>query len=718
MNKKKRFDMGLYREAFRQGKMVGLTTLILLTLESVLIPVGNVISQLSLEKDIARMGETYIPSQEIMNMLAMHPFLMLTFTVATPLLMLYMFHFLTKRNASDYYHSIPQTRNCVFLSFFAAAMSWMFLYVLVPSLLGAGLFSVFSRYFSVNWNNVWHILLNVLAGNMFVASAIAIAICLTGTVFTNMAVSGIIIFVPRIFLAIVTLSVSSWLPMVPDESLLPLLDAKYNVVVGIFANVFIGSGDSLTALSSGVYTLLLGILYALFAMWLFGRRKSEAAGQAAVSRRLQLACRLIMSMLVCLICCSALFGYMVSRDSIDITDVYVLFVIYVIAVVVYFLYELITTRKWRNLAKAVPGLGLLALLNVLTIFGMWGIYNVVLNTTPEAGDIRYVNVLGLDEPTYYNGRQYEDYFAAKVGRIDLDSEEVKELVANRLSEEVRLWKEDERLYGRSMENRQRLMMKIGTGTGSILRYIYLTNEDWEVIARTLEEKEGYREGYRELPNLGVDATLVQVSGLGIADSEAVYRILQEEVLQMDFADWYRAAEDPNLYGDGVLGTLTLVSTIGSETYASVIPITGRLPATAKAYMEKINQDNEKAADEIVSILSDWKDSNYEELNVNFELYGMEDFSWQFYYYAMEGDNNFYEAEQGISWEDLIRVLQMNADKPIDLSGLYGRVEVSISEREEYAPGFGEAVESYHVYNTHYTYYYNMNGLDVSRLSEN
>lgn len=721
MNKKRLFDAGLYREAFRQGKLVGITTLVLLTLEAVLIPVGNAISQWSWARELAQMGEVYQPRPEVMSLLAMHPFLMLTFTVATPLLMLYLFHFLTKRNASDYYHSIPQTRNCVFLSFFGAAMTWMALYVLVPSLVGAGLFAAFPRYFSVNWNNVFHVLFNVLAGNLFVASSIAIAVCLTGTVFTNIIVSGIIIFIPRIFLTVVTLMVSSQLPMVPSGNLMPLLNPQYNVVVGIFSSVFIGGENPLTALSSGIYTLVISVLYGAAAMWLFYRRKSEAAGQAAISRRLQLACRLIVSMLVCLICCSVLFEQMVSRDSLDITDVYLIFVIYVIAVVVYFLYELVTTRKWRNLAKAVPGLGLLVLLNLLTVFGMWGIYSVVLNTAPEADEIRYVNVLGLDTQTYYNGNRYEDYFAAKVGRIDLDSQEVKELVSERLAEEVKFWKQGRHAYRQAMSGRECLTMKIGAGTGAIHRYIYLTDEDWEVIARTLEEKDGYREGYQNLPDIGVNATLVQVSELGIAASERVYQAMQEDAAEMDFVDWYRVAENPDLYGWNSLSVLTLVSAIGSETYASAIPITSDLPKTALAYMEEMNKDAGDARDKILEILADRETMDYEELNLNLSLYGNDGFAQEFYYYENERESNFPEmAQKGIVWDDLVEVIQANAEKDIDPDGLYGRVDLYVYGYEEYyeESDGDEAAEIYSTYGSEsYTYFFNLEGLDISKVLE-
>lgn len=723
MNKKKLFDAGLYREAFRQGKLVGITSLILLTLEAVLIPVGNAISQWNWAREMERMGEVYRPNPEVMSLLAMHPFLMLTFTVATPLLILYLFHFLTKRNASDYYHALPQRRTCVFVCFFGAAMTWMALYVLVPSLVGAGLFAAFPRYFSVNWNNVLHVLFNVLAGNLFVASSIAVAVCLTGTVFSNIMVSGIIIFVPRIFLTVISVTVSSQLPMVPGETILPILDPQYNVVVGIFASVFVGGSNPLTTMSSGIYTMAVGILYGFLAGWLFYRRKSEAAGQAAISRKLQLACRLIVSMLICLICCSVFFEQMVSHESLDITEVYVIFVIYVIAAAVYFLYELLTTRKWRNLAKAVPGLGLLVLLNVLTIFGMWGVYQVVLNTTPEAGDIRYVNIMGLDMPTYYNGRQYEDYFAAKVGGIDLDSEEIRELVSGRLAEEVRLWKEGSRVYGRAMENRQCLTMKIGAGTGAIYRYIYLTDEDWDIIARTLEKKEGYQEGYQNLPDVGVNATLVQVSELGTEESERVYRVMQEEAAAMDFADWYQIAENPDLYGNRSLTTLTLVSAIGSGTYASVIPITPDLPKTAQAYMEERNRNAEEDRDKIVEVLTDRSALEYEDLSLDLSLYGSGGIGREFYFYENEWEDNFSEtAQEGISWEELGKAIEVNAEKPIDAAGLYGRVDLYLSGYEElYGEPYGdgsEDVEIYSRYNSeHYTYYFNLDGLDLSRIEE-
>jgi ABC-2 type transport system permease protein len=708
MNKKRVFDKNLYREAFRQGKLIGLTALVLLTLEAVLIPVGNVISQMNYAREMAQMGQEYIVRPQVVGMFSLHPLLAVTFSVATPLLLLYLFNFLTKRNASDYYHSIPQTRSCVFLSFFAAAMTWAALYVLVPSLLGAGLSAVFSSYFTVNWNNVWHVLFNILAGNLFVAASIAIAVCLTGTTFTNIVVSVIVIFIPRIFLTVITSVVASQLPMIPGGSLLPILDAKYNVVVGIFTGFFLGEGGSLTEFSSGIYTWILGGLYMLIGLWLYNRRKSEAAGQAAASRKLQLVYRLIIAMIICLIPCSVLFETAIGHYEMNMSEIYLVFVLYLVAVIAYFLYELITTRKWSNLAKAIPGLGILAVLNTVVVFGMCGIYTVTLNVAPDPEEIRSVSVLELDEPTYYNGQQYEDYFAAKTEQIRLDSEEVRELVSERLQEEVALWKEgDNRYYGMTMEGRRLLTMAIRTKSGTHYRYIYLEENDWGAITKALEEQEGFREAYMELPALGENSTVVQVSGLGMEASEEVYRTLRDEVAGMEFGDWYPIAENSNLYGDGVLGILTLVSTIGTQTYASAIPITGELPKTAMAYAEQVNKDEEESREKILSFLADPEQMPYSEMNLNVYLYGSDlPLSQLCYYdYGYEEEEKAADMNPGISWKDLNEVLQKHAKEAVDPHGLYGKFELSLEFYEEGRYGYGE----------NYTYFFNLNGLEFEGM---
>ncbi len=678
--------------------MIGLTALIILLLVSVLLPIGNVIEETRWMRDMAEQGIHYTQNVRLLDLLDINPLLLGSFCTATPLLLLYMFGFLTKRNACDFYHAIPQTRTCVFLSFFGAAMTWVLIYTVVPALMGAGLSAMFPAFFRVNWGNVLQVLFNIFAANLFVGASIAIAVSLTGTTFTNIVVSGIIIFVPRIFLTVVTVLVTEALPFVPSGYLFPLLDAKYNVVFGMFAGFLIGSEGALTELGSGLYTLVLGLIYTGAATYLFNWRRSEAAGQAAASSKLQLVYRLIVSMLICLIPCAFIYSGIIRQEHYSISEIYVFFVMYVIAVVAYFLYELITTRKWRNLVKAAPGLGILVLLNVVLIGGMCLLHSVTLNTTPDADDIKSIQIVNSDSPTNFPDGLLEDYFAAKTNEVKLTDEAARTLISERLKEQVDLWQFNQQNYYQKFDRMDQILVKINTGLRSIYRLIYLDEQGWELMGEVLESQDAFQSAYKDLPALGTNATAVSVDDLGTEAGERVYEALRAELANMDFGEWYNLAEG-SLYGDNVLTRVTFATAIGSKTYASAVAVTADMPQTAQTFMEAYNAENAKYKETLRDFLENWEETDYEYMYLNIKPYqagldleenylygkqGVEDVIYEYrnrwFYEGSEGQ--IYINDSNIAWEDTVELLLANIDKPIDSNGMYAYVRLDMETVDE------------------------------------
>ena len=114
--KKRFFDVGLYLDGLRQLKIVGVMLFVILELEAILIPLGQYIAILQR----LEYSPSAVYNMGVVNFLQMHPLLVLTFTVFAPVMMLYLFSFLNKRNSSDFYHSLPNPRLSLFFSFFAA----------------------------------------------------------------------------------------------------------------------------------------------------------------------------------------------------------------------------------------------------------------------------------------------------------------------------------------------------------------------------------------------------------------------------------------------------------------------------------------------------------------------------------------------------------------------------------------------------------------------
>lgn len=137
--KKSWFSFRLYQEGLRQLRLIGIMGMVILGLEAILIPVGRVVSLRQMEH-YAEGGRV---SKELLNFPEMHPLLVLCFCVLAPLMVLYLFHFLNKRNASDFYHAIPETRLCLFISFFAAVVTWILAIIVVTSFISVAIFLCF-----------------------------------------------------------------------------------------------------------------------------------------------------------------------------------------------------------------------------------------------------------------------------------------------------------------------------------------------------------------------------------------------------------------------------------------------------------------------------------------------------------------------------------------------------------------------------------------------
>lgn len=404
---------------------------LLLCLEAVIIPIGILISNRRSES----YGSAFVQSVDGMSM---HPLLILTYCVMAPLMMLYLFQFLNKRAASDFYHAIPNSRVSLFFSFFAAVMTWLAAAAVVSTLLSLAGFLLLGPAVAVNGFSLLILLFNSMAACLFVCGAVAVAMCVTGTLFTNVTVSLLIIFMPRLLLAVFCSTLQEMLPMISSLYFIPPLDSQYNVVTNLLFGAFNGNADlSFTFLGGGIYTLSIGALYTGLASWLFYRRKSETAGKAAPNRALQTLYRLLVSMLVCLFPCVFIASAILNREALDGESLFTYAVFYLGAVLVYFLYELFTTRKWRNLLRAVPALGILLLMNAAFTGGIVAAYYSTLDIRPQAGDMEAVRFIN---------RSDNDYFSIKTSTVKIRDPAMQEIVAQRLNYTLELAKDSPQAY--------------------------------------------------------------------------------------------------------------------------------------------------------------------------------------------------------------------------------------------------------------------------------
>lgn len=604
--KTKIIDRELYREGIRQLRVMGIVLLVLLALTAVLIPIGNVIS-------LNNQAEIYGEAVEQLrtNYLDLNPLMLSIFTFAAPLLTLKLFYFLDKREASDFYHAIPQTRKCLYISFLAALISWILILILVPGLLMIGICSVFSRYIWLDVSSVLVLSWHYLAAGLLVMAAVVFAMSLTGTLFTNIVVAGLVIFLPRLLLSVLTMSVNRLLPYVADTYQAGFLDYRINIISGTVFGVLWGDASvSLYSTRAGIYTLVLSMVYLLLAGKFFCHRRSESAGMAAISKRLQMVFRLTVAFVICLIPLNSLFDYLVGDQGFSSWDLFQIFVSYLIAVLGYLLYELIATRKWRNLLSSLPGLGILAAINIVMLFAMYGYYQYESGICPEADEISYVRILPEDGYSVmfaadsYGAGETLDYFRTAESRVELRDPEVKAVVAKALADNIDYYAESEPNGNQLvMDSSQRRTIEIHTGIRTVYRILWLKKSDMAVIYNALKGDEGVRSSYQQLPALEAKEGF-QINGtLNAECMEQVYEALCGEISSLNFEEVYDIFTDDNYSYSNPWIQVSFYE--GQQRYSLSLPISEKLPKTKHAfYQEAVLHHEREYREQMVAAMED------------------------------------------------------------------------------------------------------------------
>ena len=114
--KKTLFSFGIYKESMRRLRVIGFIALVfLLVVQMSPVIIGVV--------DYAMMGKTsQAPTAE--NFATLTWAMATVSTLVAPLMVLIAFSIFNKRASSDFYHALPYTRPCVFVSIMAAVYTW------------------------------------------------------------------------------------------------------------------------------------------------------------------------------------------------------------------------------------------------------------------------------------------------------------------------------------------------------------------------------------------------------------------------------------------------------------------------------------------------------------------------------------------------------------------------------------------------------------------
>lgn len=209
-NKKSFFSPKLMFEGFRQCKMIGIFALIIMVLGAILLPAGTAISY----SDSSGYSGTFTETVEAFNI---NTFLLLLIPVSA-LMTLVLFHFLDNRSASDLYHALPHKRITLFLSYSASIILWMLILLFASTLCSVLTCLIVQKHIILIMSTILPYMFSVLLMSLLTVTGIMVAINLTGTVFTNIVISGVILLLPRICFTLIHSTVFDSVPFLVSSS--------------------------------------------------------------------------------------------------------------------------------------------------------------------------------------------------------------------------------------------------------------------------------------------------------------------------------------------------------------------------------------------------------------------------------------------------------------------------------------------------------------------
>lgn len=428
--------------------------------------------------------------------------------VLAPLFMLILFSFMNKRNSSDFYHGISDRRECMGISFSSAVLIWCIIIMLtsfVTAVVTTGILP-FVELSGDFFPSTLTYMLEAVVISFYLIGLMLLAMSLSGTLTTNIAVAAMILFLPKVMYLALMGTVVEDIDIYPfsyDDS---ILSGRYNLVTKPINRLFFGQSSADTW-QSVAYTLILGAVLFALGVLAFKLRKSEAATQAAVTGKMQLIFRLIPAFVITIIPCIFIYNSIVYSSHIDEVVMFEITVLYVIAVMTYFLYEIITTRKWKNIIKAIPGLLILVLLDAVYIGAMVAQREMILNDIPR--DTTSVKIIG----TGMSDMNSDDYFKVRSSEVAITDDKVISILEENLLGNI----EDIRSNSGKMYSKDRLLVEFDEGNKKLYRLVFVDAQDYVYISRLMGSNSSV-DFITDITNLPYTDFNTDLLGYGLKDS--------------------------------------------------------------------------------------------------------------------------------------------------------------------------------------------------------
>ena len=576
MNDKKIFSIKLFINNFLQLKVMGILGTVLITLFSVLSIVSQGIRMIEYTKEgisvngsmSGGVSTTYLGAGDLWP-------LVLTFVFVTPVLMLMAFSYNNKRNSSDFYNSLPYTRLNMYLTKLSAVFTWQVI-VYVCAVVGIVIsIAVYKKYFVYSVSTITWIIIGTFICNLLCGAVIALACSLTGSLMSNICLTGIILFIPAILRVMITSGISALFDYVSNIQVVPVIGVERNMISALIVG---GSMNGIQyneiLLNKGymVYSLVLAIVYAAIGYLCFVRRKSEVAGKAALGNKIHVIIRTIIGFI-----CMAV-GFLLLLIERDIISM-IIFVSLAVAAMI--IYELIAGDRSRlGFKTGISSVIALAAAGIFTGL-LWSGSVVMKAYKPETSKIKYAVV---ESSTYYRdySGSFADYYNTKTSQYKIKDSDIIDVLVNGYNHckdktHVELSQNRKNVYTINVYFKDGI---IGTR-----RSIALVEDDYKNLMLKLGADEEYQKIYLELPEYNnVTLTFNNAVNLSDSDKQNIYNCLQSEIKRVGYNQYIKSFDQP-----GVYDTVSIRFVENGNNYYIRIPFSEYLPETTESFMKMVNK---------------------------------------------------------------------------------------------------------------------------------
>lgn len=552
---------------------------------------------------------------------------LLNLILFAPLVTIASFSFLTKRNQSDFYHSIPYKRICIFISKIAAIVTGIFITTFLPFIVLLLINQFTKTHVLVDFSSLFQFNINIFIGSLLIVAAISIASSLSGTTFNTVIFSGIILFVPRFLVMMFTSFIEASYCLIGTYSDSRLLSYDSNIILNLLAKA-LDDADGLSEVSSStlgfpsLYSTILAIIYLVIGCVLFNKRKSEAAGNPTTSKTVQTISRFIVGFLCTLPSISIIFEmYYDKNNAFTSINIFSAFIWFLFAFAIMFLYELIS---FRNLKKAVSTLKTSPIVVAISavFLGILVVsYNSVTSYEPDSKDIEYIKFNYYNEAIWVNTddenyQAYTEYFSEYTKNIKITDEKIKEIVSSTLKDNnFKLKNNNDGTSYNYFYNHNTVNITICSDGSEHSRIINMTSKDYETLEELFFKNIDFKEAVNNIPDSVEKVSFIDCSfsdyldKLNTASLKKIYPILIKEIKAnpQALADCIIQNDSPVFYRDSMIAFSFYYD---SKLVVATLPITESFKESLSLYISMMNSQTLDKIDEFISLLTNSYDTVY------------------------------------------------------------------------------------------------------------